>query len=245
ARYPGPDHPGERRVGRAHHFRVPHPRAPDAARRRRDLQDRTHRAPLRPGLRTRQQRHRGAGRPAAPQARSAGSAAPDRDAARPRLPLRTAPRRFLLSGRIAAVHTLSRRLLVSVSLPLALFFGIMMWVLDTGFRALSERSLQELLDSQMVSLIASAEPQPDGSYAPTPQTLDPRLATPRSGFYAEISSQQHQWRSPSTAGLQADFGTLLTHGERNLVYATFSHEGVAIESRAIQFDDDPSGANAL
>ena len=143
------------------------------------------------------------------------------------------------------MHSLSRRLLVSVSVPLALFFGVMMWVLDSGFRALSERSLQELLDSQMVSLIASAEPQPDGSYAPTPQTLDPRLATPRSGFYAEIRSQQHLWRSPSTVGLKADFGALLTHGERNLVYATFGHEGVAIENRAIQFDDDPSGANAL
>jgi len=56
------------------------------------------------------------------------------------------------------VHSLSRRLLVSVSVPLALFFGVMMLVLDTGFRALSERSLQELLDSQMVSLIAAADP---------------------------------------------------------------------------------------
>jgi len=78
------------------------------------------------------------------------------------------------------VHSLSRRLLVSVSVPLALFFGVMMLVLDTGFRALSERSLQELLDSQMVSLIAAADPLPDGSYAPTPQELDPRLrADPR------------------------------------------------------------------
>ena len=143
------------------------------------------------------------------------------------------------------MHSLSRRLLISVSVPLVLFFGVMMWVLDTGFRALSERSLQEVLDSQMVSLIASAEPQSDGGYAPTQQTLDPRLATPRSGFYAEIRSQDHQWRSPSTAGLKADFGALLTHGERNLVYASFGHEGVAMENRAIQFDDDPSGAHAL
>ena len=57
------------------------------------------------------------------------------------------------------MHSLSRRLLVSVSVPLALFFGVMMLVLDTGFRALSERSMQELLDSQMVSLIAAAEPR--------------------------------------------------------------------------------------
>jgi two-component system sensor histidine kinase PhoQ len=143
------------------------------------------------------------------------------------------------------VHSLSRRLLVSVSVPLALFFGVMMLVLDTGFRALSERSLQELLDSQMVSLIAAADPQPDGSYAPTPQELDPRLRTPRSGLYAQIRSQHHQWRSPSTAGLSSDFGALLVPGERNLAYAVFGHDRVAIESRAIQFADDPKGTRAL
>jgi two-component system, OmpR family, sensor histidine kinase PhoQ len=143
------------------------------------------------------------------------------------------------------VHSLSRRLLVSVSVPLALFFGVMMLVLDTGFRALSERSLQELLDRQMVSLIAAAEPQPNGGYAPAPHALDPRLATPRSGLYAEIRSQLHQWRSPSTAALDSDFGALLKGGERNLSYATFGHDRVAIESRAIQFEDDPSGARAL
>ncbi len=47
--------------------------------------------------------------------------------------------RHRLLGRTAAraqsVHSLSRRLLVSVSVPLALFFGVMMLVLDTGFRA--------------------------------------------------------------------------------------------------------------
>jgi two-component system sensor histidine kinase PhoQ len=143
------------------------------------------------------------------------------------------------------VHSLSRRLLLSVSAPLALFFGVMMVVLDTGFRELSERSLRELLDSQMVSLIAAAEPQPNGGYAPAPHSLDPRLATPRSGLYAEIHSQHHLWRSPSTAGLASDFGALLVPGERNLAYAAFGHDRVAIEGRAIQFADDPSGKRTL
>jgi two-component system, OmpR family, sensor histidine kinase PhoQ len=143
------------------------------------------------------------------------------------------------------VHSLSRRLLVSVSVPLALFFGVMMLVLDTGFRALSERSMQELLDSQMVSLIAAAEPQPNGGYAPAQNALDPRLATPRSGLYAQIRSQLHEWQSPSTADASADFGPLLAHGQRNTIYATFGHDRVAIESRAIQFEDDPKGERTL
>jgi two-component system sensor histidine kinase PhoQ len=139
------------------------------------------------------------------------------------------------------VHSLSRRLLVSIAVPLVLFSGVMIWVLDSGFRALSERSLEELLDRQMVALIASVEPQPNGGYAPAPQGLDARLDTPRSGLYAQIRSQQHLWRSPSTAGLASDFGPLLARGARSVGYATFGgNYRVAIESRAIQFADDPA-----
>ncbi|HEX4619855.1 MAG TPA: ATP-binding protein [Steroidobacteraceae bacterium] len=117
----------------------------------------------------------------------------------------------------------------------------MIWVLDTGFRALSARSLEELLDRQMVALIASAEPQPDGSYAPAPQSLDSRLATPRSGLYAQIRSQHHLWRSPSTAGLPTDFGPLLDRGLRRVSDGLFgTQHRVAIESRAIQFAEDPT-----
>jgi len=143
------------------------------------------------------------------------------------------------------VHSLSRRLLVSVSVPLALFFGVMMVVLDTGFRALSERSLQELLDSQMVTLIAAAEPQPGGGYAPAPLGLESRLETPRSGLYAQIRSMRHQWRSPSTAGSAIDFGPLLEEGERIVSYATFGHDRIAIESRGIHFTDDPRDTRSL
>jgi two-component system, OmpR family, sensor histidine kinase PhoQ len=143
------------------------------------------------------------------------------------------------------VHSLSRRLLLSVSLPLALFFGVMMAVIDTGFRELSRRSVEEVLDRQMVSLIAAAEPQTDGGYAPAPHAGDPRLDSPRSGVYAQIRSQQHEWRSPSSAGLRIDFGRLLQRGQRELSYSTVGYDRVAIESRAIEFEGDPNGANTL
>jgi two-component system sensor histidine kinase PhoQ len=143
------------------------------------------------------------------------------------------------------VHSLSRRLLLSVSAPLVLFAAVMMWVLDSGFRALSERSLQELLDRQMVSLIAAAELQPSGVYAPAAHALDRRFETPHSGLYAEMRSAHHQWRSPSTVGLASDFGPLLVPGERRLSYARFGHDRVAIESRAIQFADDPKESRVL
>ena len=144
------------------------------------------------------------------------------------------------------MHSLSRRLLISVSLPLALFFGVMMLVLDSGFRALSERSLRELLDAQMVALIAAADPQPDGGYAPPPQALEPRLATPHSGLYAQIrSSASRVALALDGRTADADFGPLLPHGERSFRYANFGHDRVAIESRAIQFQDSPSEAGTF
>jgi two-component system, OmpR family, sensor histidine kinase PhoQ len=137
------------------------------------------------------------------------------------------------------VHSLSRRLLVSVSVPLALFFGVMMMVLDSGFRELADRSLQQLLDSQMVALIAAAEPQPDGKYAPESNDLAARLRTPRSGLYAQIVSGKSKavWRSPSTAGGSIDFGPARKPGIRDISYASNGHERIEIESRGIEFED--------
>ena len=143
------------------------------------------------------------------------------------------------------MHSLSRRLLISVSVPLALFCGVVMLVLDTGFREVAQRTLRDELDRQMVALIAAAEPQPDGGYAPAPHALDPRLETPRSGVYAEIRSAGREWRSPSTAGLNSDFGRLLSGGERNLSYATFGADRVAIESRSIQFEGADNAPSPL
>jgi two-component system sensor histidine kinase PhoQ len=143
------------------------------------------------------------------------------------------------------VHSLSRRLLVSVAVPLALFFGVMMIVLDTGFRALSQRSLHQLLDAQMVTLIAAAEPAPAGGYDAPLNGLDTRLATPDSGLYAQIRSNKHIWRSPSTVGVPVDFGPPLAQGERQFSDAVVGHTRVAIESRGISFEDDPQGTHAL
>src|SRR5579872_1160309 len=116
----------------------------------------------------------------------------------------------------------------------------MMIVLDTGFRALSERSLEELLDAQMVALISATELQPGGVYAPPVGDLSSRLRTPRSGLYAQIRSAggRSSWRSPSTAAGSIDFGPPLDPGGRRLTYAFAGHERVAIASRGIQFEDN-------
>jgi len=144
------------------------------------------------------------------------------------------------------VHSLSRRLLISVSAPLVLFFGVMMFVLDSGFRVMSDQTLQQLLDTQMVALVAASEPQPNGGYAPPEHEMDARLERPRSGLYAEIRSARSQWRSPSTAGLALDFGPLLKQGERNFFYTSAGeHAEIAVESRGLQFENDPSNSRSI
>jgi two-component system sensor histidine kinase PhoQ len=134
---------------------------------------------------------------------------------------------------------------MSVSLPLALFFGVMMFILDTGFRTMSDQTMQQLLDTQMVALVAAAEKQPTGGYAPPLHDVDSRLSRPRSGLFAQIRSSNHQWRSPSTAGTTIDFGPLLSEGGRSFSYGDFGHDRVAIESRGLEFEDDPNNPKPI
>jgi two-component system, OmpR family, sensor histidine kinase PhoQ len=146
------------------------------------------------------------------------------------------------------VHSLSRRLLLCVSIPLFLLFGVMGFVLDLSFRELSNRSLQQVLDSQMVQLIAAAELQPNGSYAPASRSLESALSTPGSGLYAQIRSPRVNtvWQSPSTAGESIAFGPALAPGARTFSRATERDDDeVAVESRGIQFSDDPASGQTL
>jgi two-component system sensor histidine kinase PhoQ len=146
------------------------------------------------------------------------------------------------------VHSLSRRLLLSVSVSLVAFFGVTIFVLDTSFRDVSERSMRDLLDAQIVALIASAEPQPDGGFEPQARGLETRLVTPGSGLYAQIQSTEPgdvAWRSPSAAGTFIDFGPRVSAGERSFTYSRAPQEEVAIASRGISFEDESHAKREL
>jgi two-component system, OmpR family, sensor histidine kinase PhoQ len=139
------------------------------------------------------------------------------------------------------VHSLSRRLLLSVSVSLVAFFGVTIFVLDLSFQDVSKRSLEDLLDAQIVALVASSDPQPNGVFAPPARDLASRLATPKSGLYAQIRSagpKSPLWRSPSTAGIDIQFGPALGTGERAFTITRVQGEDVAIASRGISFEDE-------
>jgi len=130
--------------------------------------------------------------------------------------------------------------MLSVLMMLVLFFGLTVLLLDMLFRHAAERSLHEVLDAQMVALIAAADPDGPESVTPT-QTLETRLETPGSGLYAEIRSASGEsiWRSSSTIGSPVQFGPPLEAGERKFLYAEIPGTTVrlAVASRGILWEN--------
>ncbi len=140
--------------------------------------------------------------------------------------------------------SLRRRLIISVSVSLVLFFGVTLAALDTVFRSMTERSLDELLDTQIVALIAATETTPQG--ITVSRLADPRLSTPGSGLYAMIDDGHGGWRSPSNIGARAGFGAPLAPGERRTIRAHWPDVGqVAVRSRGIAWRDDDGRSQAL
>lgn len=137
------------------------------------------------------------------------------------------------------MYSLSRRLLVFVSIALAVFFGLTAVALDAIFRDLAQRSLRDLLDAQIVALIAAAETDTDGRVAGASTDADSRLQTPGSGLYAEIRTMDGRslWRSPSSAGTFIDFTAPSGGAAQNPRLATLGDgTRVAIAGRAISWE---------
>jgi two-component system, OmpR family, sensor histidine kinase PhoQ len=136
--------------------------------------------------------------------------------------------------------SLSRRLLLSVFVVIVAFFALTVFLLDKVFQRAAERSLHELIDAQMVALIAAADPDGPESVTPT-AVLETRFDTPGSGLYAEIRSASGEsiWRSQSTVGTAVQFGPPLEGGARNFFYTEIAGTKIrlAVTSRGIVWDD--------
>jgi two-component system, OmpR family, sensor histidine kinase PhoQ len=137
------------------------------------------------------------------------------------------------------MRSVSQRLLISVTVLLLLFFGVMAAVLDARFRAVAENSLRDLLDAQLRALVASAEPDEEGHIVPRLPNAESRLATPGSGLYAAVSENGGTsfWRSPSATGSLQEFGPPQEPGARDFRYTTDSRGArLAAESRGISWE---------
>ena len=139
------------------------------------------------------------------------------------------------------MRSVSQRLLISVTVLLLLFFGVMAAVLDARFRAVAENSLRELLDAQLRALVASAEPDAAGHIVPRFPNAESRLATPGSGLYAAVSENGGTafWRSPSSTGSLQDFGPPQEPGARDFRYLNDSRGArLAAESRGLSWEEN-------
>jgi two-component system sensor histidine kinase PhoQ len=79
-------------------------------------------------------------------------------------------------------------------------------LVDALFRTQNENALRELLDAQLIALIAAAEPGTQGTELSAEAIADSRLNTPGSGVYAQISAWGGtvSWRSRSSIGRFVD-----------------------------------------
>jgi two-component system sensor histidine kinase PhoQ len=138
-----------------------------------------------------------------------------------------------------AVSSVSRRLLLSISVPLVLFFGVTIAALDATFRQLTEQALREELQAKVDALIPASDA--DGSGRITPQLeSDSQLANPGSGFYAQIRDAQGTqfWRSPSAAGTLIDFGPVMQPGQREFAYVDNVRQGrLAVFRYGLRWED--------
>ena len=104
--------------------------------------------------------------------------------------------------------SLSARLLLAVSLLLLVFFGATIVVLDSAFREAGEQAQEDILDGQLIALLAAADPNAQGELEMPLVMQEPRLGTIDSGLYAELrdNGKEPVWQSQSSLGLEVPFG---------------------------------------
>ena len=104
--------------------------------------------------------------------------------------------------------SLSARLLIAVSLLLLIFFGATIVVLDSAFREAGEQAQEDILDGQLIALLAAADPNDQGELEMPAVMQEPRLGAIGSGLYAELRDDRKDpvWQSTSSLGLDVPFG---------------------------------------
>ena len=106
--------------------------------------------------------------------------------------------------------SLGARLLVSVSLLLILFFGATIVVLDVAFRQAGEQAQEDILDTQLMALIAEAGPNADGEVVMPLDLREADFSNLGSGLYGALADETDTpvWTSRSSLGLNVPYGAV-------------------------------------
>ena len=146
------------------------------------------------------------------------------------------------------MQSLSARLLLVVSVLLAIFFGITIFLLDLAFRGAAERAIHDRLEVQLFVLLGAAEVSDDG-IVEMPETLpEPRFSTPASGLFGEIMTPtaERLWRSPSLVGRGLSVSVALEPGKARFERtSTTDEEAVFAITMLVDFDLGNDRSTAL
>src|ERR1700759_5438000 len=107
--------------------------------------------------------------------------------------------------------SVSRRLLVAVTLPLLLFFILPGWPIDYVFRQQTEAAIRERLEEQVVALVTAVDLDLDGNLVINQLDSEKRLDVPGSGQYASLRDENGKliWNSSSLSGTGLELGRAL------------------------------------
>lgn len=144
--------------------------------------------------------------------------------------------------------SVSRQLVIAVSVPLVLSFALMVLVLDGIFHDSAQQALRERLDQEVIALVTAAELTDSGRM--DLRLLDPesRLAVPRSGQYAAVRSARGRvlWHSPSMQGVPIDFGAPVAVGKTAFFQARLADGSeLGILNRGLEWDYSPGNSAKL
>jgi len=114
------------------------------------------------------------------------------------------------------LRSLRAHVLLGVSAVLVVLFGVTILALDLTFQRSTERALEELLDAQLLGLIALAEPDPVLGLTLPEDPADSRFNVADSGLYGALwnGAGVRIWQSLSLLDRDVDPGPLPEPGER-------------------------------
>jgi len=118
---------------------------------------------------------------------------------------------------MALVRSLRARVVLWVSVALTVLFAVTIAGLDVAFRNTNDRALAELLEVQVLGLIALAEPGADGDLTLPGDAIDPQFEVANSGMFGALfdGNGRALWQSLSLLGRDFPTDELPAPGERH------------------------------
>jgi two-component system, OmpR family, sensor histidine kinase PhoQ len=140
---------------------------------------------------------------------------------------------------LVATGSLRQRVLLSLAIALVVFFGVTVAVLEWRLGTSLAKARDEVLEAQLMALIAVAEPIEEYRRLDLPEPPDGRMLSPDAGLHAEIRDARGQaiWRSPSAVGLEFALPAAGEPGTRDRwLQAEANGPGLALSSLTIDWE---------